>query len=448
MKLKYRIIIQFTCLISFILIIFSLVIYYSSKTEKQKNFLLRIEKRSATAVHLFINYKSSSAISLLNTTYRSSLSRLPGEDIAIYDDTGKLIYTDSWIFASKIKSSFLVSVKKEGKIHFYKNYYATSGYIFKDNNHKFIIVTSALDTVSKGDNNNLAKTLIYGNCMGILLTIVAGYFFASQMLYPIKNINNKIKKITAYNQHKRLPVSGKNDEINELAVNFNLMLERLEYSFYQQRDFISHASHELRTPLSSMKTEIQIGLWENHTNEEYKKILENLLIDTERLIDLSSAILKLSKPYDSIYLMNSGEIIIEDLITEIQEEHKLPDDRLKIKIEKLSYHKIKGNKVLLKNLMFNLLDNALKYSTGLVNVDIYYTKKQCIIEIHDEGVGIPKDDISRIFNAFYRANNVYNYKGFGIGLSLCKNIVDFHHGEIYAESIEGVKTSFIITLPN
>ena len=447
MKIKYRILIQFTSLISSILIIFSLVIYFFSKSEKQNNFLLRIEKRSATAATLLVNYKSYTAPSLLNVIYKNSLSRLPQEDIAIYTADGKLVFTSSKAYASKISNTFLSQIRQNGKIHTYKNYYATSGYVYTDKQYSFLIITSALDLISKGDNSNLLKTLIFANCLGILLTFIAGYFFASKMLSPIKDINNKVKNIRTYNEHQRLPVSKNKDEINELAVNFNLMLERLEYSFYQQRDFISHASHELRTPLSAMKTEIQLGLWENHTNQEYREILENLLIDTDRLIDLSSAILSLSKPYDSIYSIEVDEIDIEDIIAEIQKEYRLQSFRIDVKTNKLPGYKIKGNRILLKNLLFNLLDNALKYSDSDVDVNIEYTKNECSIEVHDKGIGIPKEDISKIFNPFYRSDNIYNYKGFGIGLSLCKSIAEFHQGEIFVSSTkEG--TSFTVILPN
>jgi len=342
----------------------------------------------------------------------------------------------------------MTSIKKKERIQSYKDYYATSAYIYKDKIYRLLIVTSALDLISKGDNRNLLKTLIFANCFGILLTIIAGYFFSSRMLNPIKNVNNKIKKIRTYNERKRLPISKNKDEINELAVNFNLMLERLEYSFNQQRDFISHASHELRTPLSSMKTEIQLGLWENHTGDEYKKILENLLIDTDRLIDLSSAILSLSKPYDSIYSMEVCETNIEDIINEILKEYRLQSSRIKINSNVLLSRNIKANRILLKNLLFNLIDNALKYSESDIEVNIEYTKGKCLIEIRDKGIGIPLEDTSKIFNPFYRSNNVYNYKGFGIGLSLCKNIVEFHQGEIFVSSIEGVGTSFTVILPD
>ncbi|WP_312901287.1 HAMP domain-containing sensor histidine kinase [Chryseobacterium taichungense] len=446
MKIKYRILIQFTSLISSILIIFSFVIYYFSKSEKETNFLSRIEKRSAIVATLFVNYRFTAATSLLNI-YKNSLSRLPEEDIAIYDNNGKLIFTNSKIFVSKIDGDFLSLVKEKGKVHSYKDYYATSGYIYNDRNHRLLIVTSALDLIGKGDNINLLKTLILANCLGVLLTVVAGYFFASRMLNPIKNINNKVKKITTYNEHKRLPVSRNKDEINELAVNFNLMLERLEYSFYQQKDFISHASHELRTPLSSMKTEIQLGLWEDHNCDEYKNILQNLLIDTDRLIDLSSAILLLGKPYDSIYSIESHEINVEDIIHEIQKEYRLNSSRIKIKTNASLSQKIKCNRILFKNLLFNLLDNAMKYSESDVNVNIEYTKTKCVIEVVDKGIGISKDDITRIFNPFFRSDNVHGYKGFGIGLSLCKSIVEFHKGEISVRSIKG-ETSFTVILPN
>jgi len=117
-------------------------------------------------------------------------------------------------------------------------------------------------------------------------------------------------------------------------------------------------------------------------------------------------------------------------------------------VQRSSARSIKGNKILLKNLLFNLLDNALKYSESKVDVSIHYTKEKCSIEIHDSGIGIPSEDVSKIFNPFYRSDNVYNYKGFGIGLSLCKSIVEFHQGEISVSSTEGHNTTFTVILPN
>jgi two-component system, OmpR family, sensor histidine kinase ArlS len=286
-----------------------------------------------------------------------------------------------------------------------------------------------------------------------LVTIVLGFIFAGQSLKPISVMNREVSSITAYNLRKKLNEGNRQDEIAQLAINFNLMLSRLDESFALQRSFVSHASHELRTPLAALKSEIQVALESPRNTEEYQQILQSLFDDTQRLIQLTNSLLQLAQSENKTQTIKLQPIRIDELVFEVQSEiqnfHRgygididfddIPEQEQSVMVQ--------GNEALLKTLFSNLMDNACKYSSNKrAKVQIGFDNTHCKIRVIDTGIGIPTSDLTRIFEPLYRAENARTFRGSGIGLSVCKRIVDLHQGHIEVASIEGQGTTFTVLL--
>lgn len=316
-------------------------------------------------------------------------------------------------------------------------------------------MASAQDYMGKIQLEKLRESLVYSFLFGVLITIVLGFIFAGQSLKPISAMNKEISTITAYNLRKPLNEGNRQDEIAQLAINFNQMLERLEESFDLQRSFVSNASHELRTPLAGLKSEIQVSLEEERTPDEYRKVLRSVLNDTQRLIQLTNGLLQLAQSEKKERSISFQEVRLDELIFETQEELLSLHNDYQINIDFDDIPDLEqditvlGNGPLLKTVFSNLIDNACKYSSEKrAEVRIGFNDKSCFVRVIDKGIGIPDDEKQRIFEPLYRAKNATAFRGYGIGLSVCRRIVDMHRGSIRLQSELHKGSTFEVVLPH
>jgi signal transduction histidine kinase len=258
-------------------------------------------------------------------------------------------------------------------------------------------------------NNRLQLNLIYFNLLILILSSCFSYFFAKKTLEPIQ--------------------------------------EAME----TQNRFTADASHELRTPLTAMRSEIEVALRDKKLNlENSKKLLHSNLEEIEKLESLSSALLKLAKNENITNTFQ--EVELEEIIVSAFEKVENMAEKKSIEfINSLQKVRVKGDRGSLIELFVILLDNAIKYSHNYSKIFINISKNdgKAIVAIKDEGVGIKASDLPFIFNRFYRADNSRNKEkipGYGLGLSIAKQIIDLHNGEITVASKPGKGSEFILTL--
>lgn len=258
--------------------------------------------------------------------------------------------------------------------------------------------------------NHITLNLIYFNLLILLISSLSSYFFAKKTLEPI------------------------------------------EKAMEEQNRFTADASHELRTPLTAMKTEIEVALRDRKLNfAESKKLLESNLEEIEKLESLSNALLKLAKNDSSKLTLDT--INLEETIIAAYERIESLADSKSIEFEnKLFAVELKGDYSSLVELFVILLDNAVKYSPSNSKVEIQMERQDNILttKIKDRGVGVKASDLPYIFNRFYRADSSRNKEkisGYGLGLSIAKQIVDLHNGSITATSKAGQGSEFIVKLP-
>ena len=302
--------------------------------------------------------------------------------------------------------------------------------------------------------------LIFGIAipLALLLSGFGGLVLANQALQPVDSITKAAEQIGAGDLTERVPVPAqprKMDEIGRLAATFNTMIARLQAAFERQKQFTSDASHELRTPLAVMRGELEIALRRPRAPEEYQRTLGSNLEEIIRLSRLVEDLLMLARadagrvelqcePLDLAALC--GNTV--EYITPLAEQRE----------QTLSYQAppqpitIHADQQRLKQLLLNLLDNAIKYTEphGKITLGLTVEQQHATLTVADTGRGIPAEDLPHVFDRFFRRSAKTSDRsapGSGLGLSIVKWIVEAHGGTIVVESQVGAGTVFTIRLP-
>ncbi|MGV3560391.1 sensor histidine kinase [Larkinella arboricola] len=452
MKIRTRIALQFSLIVASILLGFCLIIYFTTAAYSREDFYERLKKKARTTARFLVQVKEIDQ-NLLKIIDRNTLTALYDEKVLVFDERNKLIYASVDDHIIHYQRSLLDEVREAKEVETWSDENQLVGLFYDEGGRKLVVLASAYDRVGRSKQINLRMTLIWCLMGGIGLTVGLGIFFAGQSLRPIGEINTQISTITARNLRQRLDEGDRKDEIDQLAVNFNAVLERLEQAFEQQRSFVSHASHELRTPLAALKSEIQLGLRRRLNPDEYGDILTNLLSDADRLIALTNSLLFLARTLENISQMPLEPVQMEEVILLARDEllSAQPRYRIEFDYENLPQSEtattVSGNEELLKRVLLNLMDNACKYSPDhTARVRIRTDEKSCSVSVSDEGIGMNPEDTERIFEPFYRTATAAGYDGFGIGLSICQRIIELHQGQITVKSRPNEGSQFTVQL--
>jgi signal transduction histidine kinase len=453
MKIQTKIAIQFSLIVAGLLTVFSFVIYQLFAEFREQEYYDRLKSKAITTAQLLIKVDEIDR-DLLKIIDKNTLSALVDEKVLVFDQRNKLFYSSLDDHVIHFGKDLLDRVRKEKYVETNDDDNEVVGLLYELNGQQYLILASAYDKFGRSKMNNLRDTLIGGLIFGIGITILLGIFFAGNALQPVNRFITQISAITANNLRERLDERNGKDEIGRLASAFNKMLFRLEQSFELQKSFVSHASHELRTPLAALKSEVEISLDEKLSVAQHRGILRNINKDIDRLIALSNSLLQIVKPLKT-YFTNAAEVRLDDLIFQAQAELMEGKPEYHIVVEYVQEPEneqkitVWGEEMLLKTVFLNLLDNASKYSAdhqALVRID--FTDTVALVSIRDAGIGIPPEDMQRIFEPFYRSKNAMAKPGFGVGLSICRKIVELHQGHIEVNSKLAEGSTFVVELPN
>ena len=288
----------------------------------------------------------------------------------------------------------------------------------------------------------------------LLLTALIGRFIARRALKPVATITQTAKDIgSGANLSQRIPVPEVKDEIGELALTFNSMMDRLESSFSQMRQFSSDASHELRTPLTVLKGQSELTLGKERKPKEYQEVISSNLEEIQYMSKVLEDLFMLSKSDENQIALDYESVDLKLLIEEICRHAQIIASEKNIKIITAYIERIQvyGDPVRLRQMIWNVIVNGIKYTQpdGEVTISLQEKKDIALITIQDNGIGISNSDLPQIFNRFYRVDKARSREegGTGLGLSICKFIVDAHKGSIDIESTLGEGTKFKIKLP-
>ncbi|MGV7221803.1 MAG: sensor histidine kinase [Nitrospinales bacterium] len=288
----------------------------------------------------------------------------------------------------------------------------------------------------------------------LILATLVGRFFAGQALSPVSRITKTASDIAhGADLNKRIEDPKVQDEIGVMVITFNQMMDRLSKSFSQMRQFSSDASHELRTPLTVLKGQSELLLNKTRTPEEYQEVLSSNLEEINYMSRILDDLFVLSKADESKLPWKIEDVDLAQIIEEVCRHGEILADEKNIKIIVAYFEPVhvKGDAHRLRQLTWNLIHNAIKYTPegGEIKVTLQELPDYGYLTIQDSGMGIPEEDLPLIFNRFYRVDKARARVegGSGLGLSICKSIVDWHKGEIDLESEVGVGTKFKIKIP-
>jgi heavy metal sensor kinase len=280
---------------------------------------------------------------------------------------------------------------------------------------------------------------------------VGGWFLARRALAPVDAMVETARKIEAEDLSRRIETAGGDDELERLAAVLNDMLSRLERSFTTVRHFSADAAHELRTPLTILKGELEVALRSLPADGEYSRVLTSCLEEVERLRTLVEDLLFLARS-------DSGNIRVPQIPVNLAEvlEDVSPallalaeTAEVSCSIAPASALWVQGNAPLLFRVIFNLGENAIKYTPAGGNIVIALSEhdNEATLEVKDTGPGIAPEEQTHIFDRFYRSDRARSRGGTGLGLALVRSIVQLHNGRITVTSAAGQGSCFRVALP-
>ena len=280
-----------------------------------------------------------------------------------------------------------------------------------------------------------------------------GWFLAHRALLPVDRMTQAARTIGAGHLSARIELSGANDEIDRLAETLNEMLARLEAAFTEMRQFTADASHELQTPLTILRGEIEIALRSIRRPEEYREVMMSALEEIERISLLVEGLLLLARSDAGVLRMDNKPL---DLISLLEDALGQLSSLARAKSISLIFGEIEpidvpGDSVHLRRLLFNLLDNAIKYTLpgGTVRVSVGRDNEWAILTVSDTGIGISVEERQKVFQRFYRSPEARAgaQGGSGLGLAIVKSIAEAHGGKVELESETGRGSAFRVWLP-
>ncbi len=340
-----------------------------------------------------------------------------------------------------------------------------------ENSHvtKIVQIASSLEGVEDA-LNKLFLILVISVPSTLILASLGGQFLAHKALKPVDDITQAARMITSQNLNQRINPPKVKDEISRLIETFNEMISRLDQSFRQMKQFSSDASHELKTPLTILKGEVEVMLRRERTSEEYQQTLKSNLEEINRMSQIVEDLLTLSKADTGEIKLNKEDINLTEILNEVVTQMDRLAKSKMIYLSVSNHHQdihLFGDALRLRELFINLIENGIKYTEegGYIRIilqkellplgseQLDWVERERMefakIVVADTGIGIAEEDQERIFNRFFRVDKARSREqgGSGLGLSICKWIVEAHQGEIKIESELGKGSSFIIRLP-
>ncbi len=288
----------------------------------------------------------------------------------------------------------------------------------------------------------------------ILLSGVGGMLIAKQLLAPIQALTDTMKRIKMRGFKERVPQDkNQKDEIADLSNVFNEMMDDVEMSFQKQKQFVEDASHELRTPISILEGHLKLlNRWGKNDPEVLEESLKASQQEVERLKMLVYELLELTRlesdRLEVVEDLTEPVSVVEDVIKKFTLLH--PDFTFSFINQLQEPAKVAIAERHLEQVLIILIDNAVKYSSQSSTVEVITDKNdnQFTVSIKDYGIGVPQEDLQKIFDRFYRVDKARSREkgGQGLGLSIAKRMVDNYNGSIVADSVEGEWTMITVTL--
>ncbi len=284
-----------------------------------------------------------------------------------------------------------------------------------------------------------------------------GYWLAGRTTGYLAEVIHTASRLHPDQLQERLPLRGTGDELDQLAMTVNHLLDRIARHLEVRRDFLANAAHELRTPLAAIRSSAEVALGSNRSAIEYEELLSEIIDEGNSLESLVNQLLLLSETEADALKQRGERFAIDNVVHKAVEMFRGVAEAkdIQLSVSAIDRADLEGNRQHLRQVLNNLLDNAIKFTPdgGVVAVSLkrHAALPEVVLEVSDSGIGIRAEDVARVFERFFRADNARRreseLKGTGLGLSICRAVVEAHGGEISVTSQLGKGTTFIVVLP-
>lgn len=301
--------------------------------------------------------------------------------------------------------------------------------------------------------NRFTKNFVIVVAIAIILGGMGGIFLSGRMLRPLRNLIKTLQSLRTGNDEARVPNSHSNDELEDLTILFNQMLDRIQTTNRAMRQTLDTIAHELRTPLTSVRGLAEVTLRKtNYSEQDYRRVLEDCIEGIDEILTEFKMITDITEVESGLQNLNKENIDLRSVCQDVIDLYEFVAEQKEIHIDLTPEAQfiVFADKKKLRQVVANLLDNAIKYSPSSTNIHISLSETNRIttLNVADQGIGIPENEVPLIWKRLYRGDKARTEKGIGLGLSLVKSIVEAHQGIISVEKNKERGTAFIVRLPS
>ncbi len=307
------------------------------------------------------------------------------------------------------------------------------------------------------DVSRLTQQLMGVGFVLMLLAPLGGFLLADRAIAPVQQIIATTERLRPSQLDERLIIRGVDDELDHLAVKINRLLDEIADHLRRKRDFVANAAHELRTPVTAIQSSVEVALERPRSREEYEDLLCLINDECRHLGQLVNQLLQLAEAQSEVLRVTFEPVALEEIVTRIVDMIAMVAEDRGVTVEGHILHAatIKGNRQSLRQLLTNLVENAVKFTPAGGRVDVTLDtlpeSHEVRLIVADTGIGIDEEHLPHVFERFYRVEKLRvrgdDSQGNGLGLSICQAIVFQHQGTIQIESTLGKGTVFTLTFP-
>lgn len=451
---RTRLSISFALIFTILIALFSGVIYYLMMSDLERE-LMEDSKHDIYEVLLVFT----------SGTWEAQLAEMPEESrefslsIKVLDSKGNIVYLTEGVAASDwpvenelLKKALKEPVWSDEDINGVSHLVLTQSFVPSTRKQPHFLQVANSRAHINHARNQFIFCVNVGTPIILVIAVIAGRFFAKRALAPVESIRARAQTIKSDNLHDRLSYDGPPDELFRLTETLNDLLDRIERSVNQTKQFVADASHELRIPLTGLRGTVEVALRQPRSNDEYKKTLETVFRESERLSELVWDLLSLAQIDVGEMKLEKTEVELEPFLNNVLEEAKAlnSDSRINIQLVNTAKGKATFDEAKIHQLLINLLENAIRYNKPGGEVILSSElNSQFIISIKDTGIGIPQEDQAKIFDRFYRVDKARSREagGTGLGLAIARSIAEAHKGTLTVRSELSKGSEFKLTLP-
>ncbi|NQD70854.1 HAMP domain-containing histidine kinase [Sphingobacterium shayense] len=456
MKIKAKIILSFSLIAIGLIALFAYYVSYFTRDSLQTKFYHRLEENARIVGGNIIqnNSYNNRIYYEVKRKYLKQLSEGKDHLLRIVKGSKELRYRPELPMPVEFYQEAIIE-GKASYLHKNKSYVAL---FFEDSLHpeNLLVISEGIDDYGHSEQEDLDRTLLTGGLISLFFIITLAFYFANRILKPLKVLNDELEKVNIATLDHRLKnrFSSKGDEIDQLYGNYNSMLDRLDIAVQVQKSFIGNASHSLRTPLTIIGGEAELAQGQLDSSHEAYESVETIILHTNKMKFMIKDLLVMSSLGSERKIKDELPVRIDELIFEVIKTETELNSKSKVQFDLTNIPEdsddlmVKANPDLFYIAFSNILSNAIKYGNQKpVQIHLDFDQFNVIIKIIDHGIGIPAKDQSNIYYSFFRASNVGEIYGNGLGLVLARNIFILHNAQLELDSQENQGTTVTVKIP-